>query len=64
MYIHKIVETPEGSVEFEGEFSPEEVSFLMEFALTALVRQGLLPLVVKNKEEMSSVIPVASEAIN
>jgi hypothetical protein len=55
MQVNKVIETPQGAVEFAGEFSPEEVAFLLEFALSNLVMRGLLPLKVVNKEDMCSV---------
>jgi hypothetical protein len=57
MYLHKTIETDNGAVEFDGEFSPEEVQFLLEYALNSLIQKGLVPFVVKKPEDMATVAP-------
>jgi hypothetical protein len=49
--------TDGGPVTFVGDISPEEVSFLVEYALTDLVRKGLVPNGV-------TTMPVGSVTIN
>lgn len=57
MFIHKVIETSEGTVEFKGEFSQEEVSFLIEYSLNQLLQKKLIPFVVKEPEAASQVGP-------
>jgi hypothetical protein len=35
--------TPRGVVKFNGELTPEEVSFLLRYALLTLLSRGMLP---------------------
>ena len=35
-------ETPEGIIEFQGEFSPEETQFIMRIGVLELMRRGAL----------------------
>ena len=44
MQVSQTIELPDGNVKFEGEFSAEEVGFLIEYALRDLIIQGLIPL--------------------
>jgi hypothetical protein len=47
--------TEDGPVTFAGEITPEEVSFLVEYALVDLVRKGLIPDTVKELSQMEAV---------
>lgn len=41
--INKTIETEEGTIQFEGELSQEEVNFVIETGLNALLQAGALP---------------------
>jgi hypothetical protein len=41
--IKKAFETPDGVMEIEGEFSPEEVQVILEVGLNVMYQQGALP---------------------
>ena len=57
MYISKIIETADGRVEFKGEFTEEEHSFLLEFALQTLVARGMIPIKVIDDATIANMNP-------
>ncbi len=48
MHVSKAIETPEGTVVFEGELDSEEVDFVLRLGLNFLLQQGALPLITKD----------------
>jgi len=46
-------QTPAGEVEFNGELNKEEVDFLLQYAIMALLQKGVLPMA----RDPMSVIP-------
>lgn len=52
MNVSKVIETPEGTVKFEGELGPKELDLVLEIGLNYLLQQGALPLI--NGEEGAS----------
>lgn len=44
MLVSKTLETPEGTVKFEGELEPKEVDFVIKVGLNYLLQMGALPL--------------------
>lgn len=55
LYIKKIIETPEGEVEFQANLSHEEVQFLLEFAINSLMKEGAIPFIDESKIDKISV---------
>ena len=53
--IKKIIETPEGEVEFQANLSNEEVQFLLEFAINSLMKEGAIPFIDQSKIDKISV---------
>lgn len=51
MFIHKTIETNEGEAEFKGDFSEEEVDFLIEHALRDLVQRRMIPFKIFKEED-------------
>lgn len=47
MQISQVVELEDGAVKFEGNLSPKEVGFLVEWAVNNLIAQGILPYVIE-----------------
>ena len=43
MYIKKVIEVEDGSIEFEGTLSPDEVRVVVETGLSYLFKVGALP---------------------
>ena len=43
MKISKTVETPEGTIKFEGELNSEELDFIVGVGLTYLFKRGAIP---------------------
>jgi len=48
--IKKAFETPEGTVQFECEFGPEETQFMVEWFLNTMFQKGALPFMMKKDE--------------
>lgn len=44
MYLNKTIKLSGGTVTFSGEFSDEEIDFLIEYALTELLEKGIIPI--------------------
>lgn len=53
MQISKSIETPEGTVKFEGEISGKELDIVLQFGLLSLMSKGVIQAIVadKNKQE-------------
>jgi hypothetical protein len=52
MLVNKSIETPEGTVKFEGELEQKELDFILKIGLNVLLTQGALPfMIASNKEE-------------
>lgn len=47
MLISKTIETPTGSVKFEGELEPKELDFVLQVGLNTLLAQGAIPFTIK-----------------
>lgn len=59
MKIKSIVESPEGNYEFSAELTPQQHSFLIEYAVRDLVRKGLIPFIsAEDEADLAKVIPV------
>ena len=54
-------ETDSGPVSFKGELTVDEVTFLVEYALTDLVKKGLVPLSVSRDPDSVSKYIAGSE---
>ena len=53
MLVNKSIETPEGTVKFEGELEQNELDFVLKIGLNMLLTQGAIPFTTKAKEEGS-----------
>ena len=47
MKIDKSIETPEGSIKFEGELNDKELDLVVEIGLNVLLAQGAIPFTLK-----------------
>ncbi len=52
MQFKKVVETQDGKVEIDAEFDADEVGFLIEYAVIALMRSGAMPYLAQNEAEV------------
>ena len=59
MKIKTVVEQPDGNYVFEAVLTPEQHSFLIEFAVRELVRAGLVPFSNQASNETQQSITVA-----
>ena len=50
MLVNKSIETPEGTVKFEGELEQNELDFILKIGLNMLLTQGAIPFTTKAKE--------------
>lgn len=57
MEINKTVETPDGSVTFQGVLNADEVEFLISYAIQTLLAKGALPFSVKDDKDMATIAP-------
>lgn len=46
MQINKTIETPEGTVKFEGELEQKELDLVIQIGLNYLLQQGVLPFTI------------------
>ena len=51
MLISKSIETPEGTVKFEGVLEQKELDFVLKLGLNLLLTQGALPFMMASKKE-------------
>lgn len=51
MLINKSIETPQGTVKFEGELEPKELDFVLKIGLNTLMQLGAIPFTSKPEEE-------------
>ena len=53
MLVNKSIETPQGTVKFEGELEQKELDFVLKVGLNFLMQQGAIPFtVVKGMENV------------
>lgn len=57
MDFNKVIETKDGGVQVEASFNAEEVAFLIELAVTTLLRDGAITYVNQTTE---TVVPAGS----
>lgn len=62
MKIDKVFETPEGAVRFQGEFNPEEVSFMTEWFINTMMHKGAIPFVAG--EKASQFVPMQTDQLS
>jgi len=48
MEISKVLETPQGTVEFKGSLTQEEADYVIKIGLSVLLQQGMLPFSIAN----------------
>lgn len=46
MLVNKSIETPQGTVKFEGELEQKELDFVLKIGLNFLLTQGAIPMTV------------------
>jgi len=51
MLVNKSIETPNGTVKFEGELEQKELDFVLKIGLNTLLTAGAIPFTMKEKEE-------------
>jgi hypothetical protein len=47
MLVNKSIETPQGTVVFEGELSEQELDFVLKVGLNFLMQAGAIPMTLK-----------------
>jgi hypothetical protein len=52
LLINKSIETPEGTVKFEGELETQELDFVLQIGLNWLFRRGMLPFAVQDDDDI------------
>lgn len=50
MLVNKSIETPQGTVKFEGELEQTELDFVLKIGLNYLLTHGALPFTTKRPE--------------
>ena len=50
MLVNKSIETPEGTVKFEGELEQNELDFVLKVGLNYLLTNGAIPFTTKAKD--------------
>jgi hypothetical protein len=50
MLVNKSIETPQGTVKFEGELEQNELDFILKIGLNTLLTAGAIPFTTKAKE--------------
>lgn len=51
MLVSKSIETPQGTVKFEGELEQKELDFVIKIGLNLLLQQGAIPFVMAPDNE-------------
>ena len=54
MQISKSIETPEGTVKFQGEISGAELDIVLQFGLLSLMSKGVIQAVVQDRDEQEN----------
>ena len=55
MLVNKSLETPQGTVVFEGELEQKELDLVLKVGLNFLLQVGALPIITKTEGEAMSV---------
>ena len=64
MLVNKSIETPQGTVKFEGELEQKELDFVLKIGLNYLLTQGAIPMTVAKAAEGSGyATPAAKETL-
>lgn len=53
MLVSKSIETPQGTVKFEGELEQVELDFVIKIGLNTLMQMGAIPFTAKNEEHVT-----------
>lgn len=51
MLVSKSIETPQGTVKFEGELEQKELDFVLKVGLNVLLQRGAIPMVMAPTDE-------------
>ena len=54
MHVNKSIETPEGTVKFEGELESKELDLVLKIGLNYLYQMGALPFTSKSDHEVET----------
>lgn len=54
MLVNKSIETPQGTVKFEGELEQVELDFVLKIGLNTLMQMGAIPFTAKNEESVNT----------
>lgn len=58
MLVNKSLETPQGTVKFEGELEQNELDLVLRVGLNYLLARGAIPLVAKEPEQEETTTPI------
>lgn len=61
MKISKALETPDGTVQFDGEINQDELDFILSVGLNFLMQQGAIPFKILKPQDKSHVAPGSEE---
>lgn len=51
MKIDEVIETPDGRVQFKGEFTPEQTTAMVRWFITSMIAAGAVTLMSENSSE-------------
>lgn len=57
MNVNKTIEGPGGAITFQGELNPDEVEFLITYAINTLMLKGALPFAIAKEEDIAAMAP-------
>ena len=61
MHFKKVYKSPDGIWEFQGNFSEEEVRFIVEVGVAYLLREGAIPIKAVADEDIASMMEPTSQ---
>lgn len=56
MLVNKTVETPNGTIQFEGELDQKEVDYVLQIGLNTLLLRGAIPFTSKQPTPFTGVV--------
>lgn len=56
MLVNKTVETPNGTIQFEGELDQKEVDYVLQIGLNTLLLRGAIPFTSKQPAPFTGVV--------
>jgi len=64
MLVNKSIETPQGTVKFEGELEQKELDYVLKIGLNYFLTHGAIPMTVAKQEEGSGyAVPTTKDTL-